>query len=118
MVNRTRPGEGVRSLVPPPERDGRAEREDDVDPSSPAPSRAVAGGVADAGDVHRKAPAIQHLPDGTICIGSGCVVTRIPPTGDIQYDVRDCPDDVADALDKRLAEGAGVDFKMKPRRKP
>lgn len=116
-------GERSRAWKGLPERLSSAERgRRPTEPDAPgAVADAVggegAGGSRDAGSTSRKTHAIVRLDDGTVCIGADCAVIRIPPTGDIQIDARECPDDVADKLTDRLMDGAGADFKLKPRGK-
>lgn len=56
-------------------------------------------------------PSITKLPDGTICIGEGCSVIRVPPQGNIEIDLSDCPEDVRGQIVRRVAiDGAGTEY--------
>ncbi len=117
MVNRARPRKGVSSHLPSPSSIGGSSESSLAGADSRSASRAGAGGASDARDDSRKTHSITRLEDGTVCIGADCAVIRIPPTGDIQIDARNCPDDVGQKLTERLMDGAGADFKLNPRRK-
>ncbi len=60
----------------------------------------------------RKTHAVTRLPDGTVCIGDGCAVLRIPPKGDIEIDLAECDDDVKHTIVDRVNAGSGADFKV------
>jgi hypothetical protein len=56
--------------------------------------------------------SITRLDDGTVCIGDGCSVMRIPKTGNVQLDISKCPDDVKALIAKRIGvDGAATEYK-------
>lgn len=116
MGSRSRPRQGLQEHVSPGARDGRNSEPGSAHPDSTGAGGKGAGAADESGGASRRTHTITRLDDGTICIGADCAIIRIPPSGDIQIDARDCPDDVARALTERLNEGAGADFKLKPRK--
>lgn len=55
-------------------------------------------------------PNITKLPDGTICVGDGCSILKIPPKGNIEMDFSECPEEVKKIIINRLTEGAGTEY--------
>ena len=117
MGKRSRARKGVREHISGSDRDGRGEHPECFNENRGGGTVESKKGGGDAGEVSRKTHSIRKLDDGTICIGEGCSILRIPPTGDIQIDATQCPDDVSDIISERLNQGSGADFKMKPRKK-
>ena len=67
-----------------------------------------------AGNV--KGPAgsqVTQLPDGTLCIGNDCSRIRIPPKGDVELDLSDCPEDVRKTILKKYLNEGGVQVGIK-----
>lgn len=61
-----------------------------------------------------RTPSVTQLPDGTVCIGEGCMVLRIPPNSDqIDIDVTDCDDIAKQALMKAVGiEGRATAYSI------
>jgi len=116
MGERTRSRSRFFESASPRTGEGRPEQPEPAFEDRPGAAREDSAGGSEPGGTSRKTHAIQRLPDGTLCIGEGCTIIRIPPSGDIQIDARDCPDDVADVIRERLDSGAGADFKLKQKR--
>jgi len=122
-------GKGTRSRkgvsVHVPARGGNDERRRpetpaDVPQGDARPSR---GGNAessreagDSGGV-RETDSITELDDGTICLGQGCSVLRIRPSGNLELDATKCPERIAARLEERLRDGAATAYTLNPARK-
>lgn len=63
-------------------------------------------------------PSITKLDDGTICIGDQCSVIRIPPKGDIEIDVSQCPDEVRELIARKVGvDGVSTGYKASRKNK-
>jgi hypothetical protein len=50
---------------------------------------------------------------GELCVGNECVKLRVPDKGDIEIDLKDCPDEVRKRFAARLiGDNAGTTYKV------
>jgi hypothetical protein len=107
----------IQEQLPEDHRERRRGKQDAPGEHTDRPTGGAGPSKGPTSEDARKTHSTTVLEDGTVCIGSGCSIVRIPPTGDITVDVRECDDATAELVRKRLDSGAGAEFKLKAKAK-